>query len=134
MEKQTTKISLPPRAVVGITLRQQAKALKAPRGVDVSPLLVTRSFAAKDEGRMTKDEGLSQRVESRTGSEQAGSLFHEMEARLARLEAEIAELRAERVLFMAAIQQRTGIYLELPGIWHCTKILMQEHSEKRRAA
>lgn len=33
------------------------------------------------------------------------------------------------LLFMAAIQQRTGIDLELPGIWHCTKILMQEHRE-----
>ena len=31
--------------------------------------------------------------------------------------------------FMAAIQQRTGIDLELPGIWHCTKTLMQEVSE-----
>lgn len=33
------------------------------------------------------------------------------------------------LLFMAAIQQRTGIDLELPGIWHCTKILMQERRE-----
>jgi len=32
------------------------------------------------------------------------------------------------LLFMAAIQQRTGIDLELPGIWHCTKILIQEQN------
>ena len=33
------------------------------------------------------------------------------------------------LLFMSAIQQRTGVDLELPGIWHCTKTLMQEERE-----
>lgn len=33
------------------------------------------------------------------------------------------------LLFMSAVQARTGIDLALPGIWHCTKILMQEKRE-----
>jgi DNA polymerase III epsilon subunit-like protein len=33
------------------------------------------------------------------------------------------------LLFMSAVQARTGIDLSLPGIWHCTKILMQEKKE-----
>ncbi len=33
------------------------------------------------------------------------------------------------LLFILAAQARTGIDLQLPGIWHCTKILMQEHRE-----
>lgn len=32
-------------------------------------------------------------------------------------------------LFMSAVQQRTGVDLELPGIWHCTKIKMQRMRE-----
>ena len=29
-------------------------------------------------------------------------------------------------LFLLAMQQRTGVMQDLPGVWHCTKILMQE--------
>lgn len=29
-------------------------------------------------------------------------------------------------LFMYALRQRTGIYIEIPGVWHCTKIKLQE--------
>lgn len=36
------------------------------------------------------------------------------------------------VLFMLAAQARAGMDLELPGIWHCTKIRMQEAHEARR--
>ncbi len=35
------------------------------------------------------------------------------------------------LLFMSAVQARTGIDLELPGIWHCTKIQMKEAEEKK---
>lgn len=30
------------------------------------------------------------------------------------------------VLFMLAAEERTGVRLDLPGVWHCTKIGMQE--------
>lgn len=30
------------------------------------------------------------------------------------------------LLFMSAVQERTGIDLDLPGIWHCTKQKMQK--------
>jgi DNA polymerase III epsilon subunit-like protein len=33
------------------------------------------------------------------------------------------------LLFILAAQARTGVDLELPGVWHCTKILMQEKRE-----
>ena len=82
MEKNpTTKISLPPRAVVGITLRQAAKspALRVPRGVDVSPLIVVKQ-------PVRQSEPVRQ-------PEQAGSLSHELTERLAKLEAEIATLK-----------------------------------------
>lgn len=73
------KLSLPPRAVCMLSLKKAAKApaLRVPRGVDVSPLVVVAPPSRRnEETQMTKDEGLSQKV--------------------AKLEAEIAELRAER--------------------------------------
>ncbi len=37
------------------------------------------------------------------------------------------------VLFILAAQARTGVELLLPGVWHCTKILMQEKREGGRS-
>jgi DNA polymerase III epsilon subunit-like protein len=36
------------------------------------------------------------------------------------------------LLFMLAAQERTGIDLELPGVWHCTKIGMEEAHQAGR--
>ena len=115
MQEQTTKISLPPRAVVGITLRKAAQSLKAPRGVNVSPLLVSvpvRSVRQSDSGTVRQPE-------------QAGSLSHELEARIGRLEAEIAELK----------QQRAGVpALPSTGAAAVIERLARERVERELAA